>query len=100
MTNKKRVFTAEQKVKILREYLDNQVSVSELCDRYNIQPSSFYNWKKKLFEGALETFKSQPNHKNKRQTDKLQQQLRDRDSLISTIVAENIRLKKNFNGEI
>jgi transposase-like protein len=71
-----------------------------LCDRYNIQPGSFYNWKKKLFEGALETFKSQPNHKNKRQTDKLQQQLRDRDSLISTIVAENIRLKKNFTGEI
>ena len=60
MTNKKRVFTAEQKVKILREYLDNQVSVSELCNRYNIQPSSFYNWKKKLFEGAVETFKVSP----------------------------------------
>lgn len=100
MTRKKRVFTAEKKVRILREHLDNQVSVSELCERYQIQPNSFYNWKKKLFEGALETFNSQSKHKNKRQSEKLEQQLRDRDSLISTIVAENIHLKKNINGEI
>lgn len=100
MNKKKRVFTAEQKVRILREHLDNQVSVSELCERYQIQPNSFYSWKKKLFEGAIQTFKSQPNRKNQYQTDKLKEQLRDRESLITTIVSENIRLKKNINGEI
>ncbi len=100
MNKKKRVFTAEQKVRILREHLDNQVSVSELCERYQIQPNSFYSWKKKLFEGAIQTFKSHPNRKNQHQTEKLKEQLRDRESLISTIVSENIRLKKNINGEI
>jgi len=99
MKNKKRVFTAEQKVRILREHLDNQVPVSELCERYGIQPNSFYTWKKKLFEGALQTFATQPNHKNTKRFTKLEQQVRDRDSLISTLVAENIQFKKNINGE-
>jgi len=99
MKNKKRVFSAEQKVKILREHLDNQVSVSELCERYQIHPNIFYIWKKKLFEGALQTFISQPARGNTKQIDKLQQKLRDRDSLISTLVAENIQFKKNINGE-
>jgi len=100
MKNKKRVFSAEQKVKILREHLDNQVSVSELCKRYQIHPNIFYLWKKRLFEGALQTFKSQPTQgNNSKQVDKLQQKLRDRDSLISTLVAENIQFKKNINGE-
>jgi transposase-like protein len=100
MKNKKRVFTAEQKVKILREHLDNQVSVSELCERYQLHPNIFYIWKKKLFEGALQTFASQSNHKDQNKIDKIEQKLRDRDSLISILVAENIQFKKNINGEI
>lgn len=100
MNSNKRIFTAEQKVRILREHLDNQVSVSELCERYHIQPNSFYTWKKKLFEGALDTFSSQAARKDHSQLNKLKQQLQDRDSLISTLVAENIRFKKNFAGEI
>lgn len=100
MNNKKRMFTAEQKVRILREHLDNQVPVSELCERYNIQPNSFYTWKKKLFEGAVQTFNTQPLRRNQSQIDKLEKKLQDRDSLISTLVSENIGLKKNLNGEI
>jgi transposase-like protein len=99
MNNKKRIFNAEQKVRILREHLDNQVPVSELCERYQIQPNSFYTWKKKLFEGALQTFTSQPSRKNQGQIEKLEKKLQDRDSLISTLVAENIEFKKNLNGE-
>jgi len=49
-------YTEQQKVKILREHLKNEVPVSELCKRYAIQPKVFYLWKKQLFEGALETF--------------------------------------------
>ncbi|MBD3225429.1 MAG: transposase [Caldithrix sp.] len=99
MSNKKRVFSAEQKVRILREHLDNQVPVSELCERYGIQPNSFYTWKKKLFEGALQTFNSQPARKNNSAIEKLEKKLQDRDSLISTLVSENIQFKKNLNGE-
>jgi len=35
MKNEKRKFTAEFKVQLLREYLENQVSVSKICKQYN-----------------------------------------------------------------
>jgi hypothetical protein len=71
-----------------------------LCERYQLHPNIFYIWKKKLFEGALQTFASQSNHKDQNKIDKIEQKLRDRDSLISILVAENIQFKKNINGEI
>ena len=86
---KKRTYTAAQKVEILREHLENQVPVSELCERYQITPTNFYNWKKKLFEGALQIFSTVPGHTQKK-IERVEQKLQDRDSLISTIVRENV----------
>jgi len=96
-------YTAENKVKILREHIDNQVPISELSERYGVHPNMLYKWKKDLFEGAIETF----NHKHKRgsnrkdlKTKALEEKLRKKDSLIAELLEENIKLKKNFNGEI
>lgn len=100
--SKKRRFTAEKKVEILREYLENDVSVSNLCERYQLSPTMIYNWKKQLFEGALQTFNPSRGGRSsaERQVKDLTDQLKERDSLISEIVSENIRLKKSFNGKI
>ena len=46
---KRVTYTAEGKVKILREHLENQVSISELSERYRIHPNMIYKWKKELF---------------------------------------------------
>lgn len=98
----KRRFTAEKKIEILREYLENDVSVSDLCEQYQLSPTMIYNWKKQLFEGALQTFT--PSYKGKssaeRRIKELTQTLQDRDSLISEIITENVRLKKSLNGKI
>lgn len=95
--------TAESKVKILREHLDNQISISELSGRYGIHPIMLYKWKKELFEGALETFSKKHKKQNKQQgykTKALEEKLKKKDSLIAEIIEENIQLKKNINGEI
>lgn len=92
MKNEKRKFTAEFKVQILREHLENQVSVSKICEQYNINPNLFYLWKKELFAGALERFS------NKKNGNTDQVKLKDKDSLISEIVEDNLRLKKKLNG--
>ena len=47
-----------QKVEILREHLDNHVSISDLSDRFNVSPAMIYYWKKQLFEGAITLFKN------------------------------------------
>jgi transposase-like protein len=92
MKNEKRKFTAEFKVQVLREHLENQVSVSKICEQYNINPNLFYLWKKELFAGALERFS------NKKNGNTDQVKLKDKDSLISEIVEDNLRLKKKLNG--
>ena len=49
-------YTAEQKTKILRELLENNVPISQLCENYEVRPNDIYNWKKKLFESAADIF--------------------------------------------
>ena len=55
MSERKR-HTAEQKVMILRELLENNVPISQLAEKYNVHVNDIYNWKKKLFESAAEIF--------------------------------------------
>lgn len=94
-------YTAQQKVEILREHLTNNVPISVLCERYGFSPQVFQIWKKQLFEGALDTF-NKPKGKDKEsiKIEHLERKLKDRDSLVTELVSENIRLKKNLNGDI
>jgi transposase-like protein len=41
MSNQRRKYPTEKKVEILREYLNNKVPISELCEKYDIQPNMF-----------------------------------------------------------
>jgi len=96
-------YTAEGKVKILREHLENQISISELSERYGVHPNILYKWKKELFEGALKTFSQKHRNRNNRQdfkTKALEEKLKQKDSLIAEIIEENIKLKKNTFGGI
>ena len=101
--SRRKKHTAEMKVKIVREHLENQVSISELSERYGIHPNMIHKWKKELFEGALETFSKKHKKQNKQQSYKtraLEEKLKKKDTLIAEIIEENIQLKKNINGEI
>ena len=63
--SRRKKHTAESKVKIVREHLENKVSISELSERYGIHPNMIHKWKKELFEGALETFSKKHKKQNK-----------------------------------
>jgi transposase-like protein len=96
MKTEKRKFTAEFKVQVLREHLENQVPVGKVCEQHNINPNLFYLWKKELFAGALETFSKKQNGKTDEvKLNRLEEKLKDKDSLISEIVEDNLRLKKS-----
>ena len=101
MGNTKKRYNPQQKVEIIRELLENQLPVSQLASRYHVSPNMIYTWKKQLFEGAVELFKQKSSKTNKLQerVKKLENKLKDRDSLITEIVSDNIQLKKNLNGE-
>jgi transposase len=97
-------YTAEQKVIILRELLENNVPISQLAEKYEVRPNDIYNWKKKLFESATDIFtqkssipkQTSAEHKK---IEKLQEKLKDRDEAISYLIRENIEIKKSIDGE-
>ncbi len=94
--------SAEQKVIILRELLENNVPVSQLAEKYNIHPNDIYNWKKKLFESAADLFTTKTGKNTsaaEKRIEKLEEKLKDRQEAITYLVTENIELKKNINGE-
>lgn len=100
MRNQKRHYSSEFKVQLLREHLENQQPVGKLCEQNNIHPNLLYLWKKELFIGAMETFsKKKTSKKEEEKTKRLEEKLKDKDSLISEIVEDNLRLKKKLNGE-
>lgn len=99
---KRKKYSASQKVKILREHLEEGLRVSEISEKYNLHPNQFYRWKKELFEGALETFSQKGKRENKsqaRQETQLKAKLSHKDGVIVELLEENLRLKKT-NGEI
>jgi len=94
-------YRPEQKIEILRELLENQTPMSELCDRYGVSPQMVYQWKKQLFEGGLSIFSrksSTEKHLNAK-IEKLEHTLKIRDNVISELASENIRYKKKLNGD-
>ena len=97
---KRRRYSPEQKVKIVREHFEKGISVPDICEKYSIHPNQFYRWKKELFEGAVETFSRKQSKKfTKDKVTKLEERLKDRNEVIAELLEENIKLKKE-SGEI
>jgi transposase len=49
---KGRRWTPEDKTRIVMESLTTNITVAELCRKYNLNPNVFYNWKQKFIEGG------------------------------------------------
>ncbi len=91
--------TSVEKVKILREYLEEKKSVSNLSEKHDLHPTQIHQWKKSLFEGALDTFSGKHKKtKNDQRINKLQEKLTRKDEVISILTEELIQLKKTSVG--
>ena len=46
MAKKRKNYTPEEKVTILKKHLAENIPVSNLCDQYGLNPTVFYRWQK------------------------------------------------------
>ena len=46
MNKRRKNYTPEEKVSVLKTHFVKKDSVSDLCDKYNLQPTVFYRQKK------------------------------------------------------
>lgn len=101
MAKRRRRFTAEQKASILREHLIDRVSVADLCDKHQLQPTVFYRWQKEMLENLPALFERQSGSELKalrRRTDALKSKIAQKDEVIAEIMADFIAVKKTNGG--
>lgn len=99
---KRREFTAAQKADIVMSHLMDQIPVSDICVKHDIQPNMFYRWQAEFRANASAAFLKPNNRKQKaqlRQTEQLEDQLQKKDSIIAYVTTELMKSKKK-NGEI
>jgi transposase len=101
--SKRRQWTTEQKVAILRRQFVDKVPVSQLCEELSLQPSVFYEWQRQVLDnlaGALTTpAPPGPSRREKELAAKnaqLEARLAKKDSVIAEISAEYVQLKKEL----
>ena len=53
-----RIYTPEEKLKIVLEGMSGTISIADLCRKYDLKPARFYYWKDQLLNSAPEIFEN------------------------------------------
>jgi transposase len=101
MRKKRRNYTPEEKVMILKKHLVEGASISDLCDQYHLQPTVFYAWQKQFFEKGATAFKKedQASRSKEERIQQLEDKLRKKNEVLSELMEEHVKLKKEL-GEL
>ena len=66
MSKIRRKYTKEQKLEIVKLSLENDATVHELAERFDVSANTIYNWRSKYYKYEDNAF---PGHGNKTMTD-------------------------------
>jgi transposase-like protein len=105
MTKRRKHYSPQAKVSILRRHLLDQVPISDLCDELGLAPTIFYRWQKEFFENGAAAFerKSKGRKKQEGQQERkvvaLEAKLVTKNEVLSELMEEHVKLKKEL-GEL
>ena len=100
--SKRRHRSAEEKARLLRRHLVDNVPISTICEEEKLQPSVWYGWHRDMVARLEMTMASKPGKRNGREMDlerrvvKLEAKLARKDSVIAEISEEYVTLKKEL----
>ena len=85
----RRNWTPDEKLQIVLEGLKESISLSELCNRYQISQTQYYQWKDRLIGEGSKVFE-------RGGVDKKAQKLEAENRKLKTIIGDlTVELKKN-----
>ena len=104
MTRKRRSFSAAEKAAAVRKHLVDKIPVSQIADQMKVQPTLIHNWVNTVLSQAERAFETPrvakaENGKADRLLTELREKLIAKNEVISELMEENIRSKKD-NGEL
>lgn len=79
-------FSPEQKLKIVREGMQPNVMVAELCRHYDIYPTDYYRWKKLAEEAMVDGLK--PKQKKQKPLNKREQDLLEENQRLQQVIIQ------------
>jgi len=101
MKRKRKQYTPEEKMAILRKHLLEKVPVSDVCDEHGVQPTVFYRWQKALFEEGAMVFRQTGDRetaKLNRRVATLQEKLSKKDEVLGEVMEEYVALKTELGA--
>lgn len=92
----RRKIPAETKLQILKEGRNTNLSISQVCEQYQISPALFYQWERVAERGAKQALQPQPRGRKKIRPSEeaLLKEIERLREVIAEITSENLALKK------
>jgi transposase-like protein len=92
----RRQFPAETKLQILKEGRTTNMTISQVCDQYQINPTLFYQWERIADQAAVAALQGQPRGRKKLRPSEeaLLAEVQRLREVIAELSSENLQLKK------
>ena len=95
----RRIFSAEEKIKIILEGLRGEDSIAAICRRHNIHENLYYKWSKDFIEAGKRRLNGDTQREaNTSEVSALKQENEDLKKIVADLYLENNAIKKNLNG--
>src|SRR5271167_4104211 len=101
MKKRRKHYTPEEKVAILRRHLVEGVPISDLCEESGLQPTVFYRWQKEFFENGAAAFHQRGRTNHQPQQERiayLEKKVQTKDEVLAELMAEHVALKKELGN--
>jgi transposase len=95
--DKRRKWTAAEKLRIVMEGLQANVDVAELCRREGINATQYYGWKKQLLSSASKIYENGRKPKRPGEDARKEARIQRLERVIAEITTENLELKKGLS---
>jgi len=102
MRKKRKHYSPEEKVRLLKEHLVNGTAVSQICDENKLQPTVFYRWQRQFFEQGAAAFKSDQDRERTRLKKKiasLEEKVAKKNEVLGELMEAHIDLKKSLGED-
>jgi transposase len=96
MGKSRKHWSADLKLKIIKEAQTSGASISEVCRRHAITTSQYYQWLNIVEQAAREALNGARREKPAQKEERMRRELDRMKSVIAEITAENLELKKSL----
>jgi transposase-like protein len=96
---KRKRWTGEEIVTVIRRHLVDKVELSKLCEETGCCPSQVFRWEKQFFEGGAKVFDRKPAETReierwKARAETAEQKVHQKDAVLAELMIEHVILKK------